>query len=446
MLYTPNSVQFGEFSNANRRVLLPTLTFTCSLGMVASTIYVPSIPAIAVALETSIARVQFTFVGYLLAFAISMLVLGPSSDRYGRRRTMIFGVALSVLGSIACAASPTIDCLIAARILQGIGLSAGMVVGRATIRDLYGEQGAAQIIASLSIVMTLLQAFAPIPGGYLQTWIGWRANFAAVAIWAAVALVLIVRYLPRACSVNNSRSQIGSALAKTMLASYRKLIRTRRFLAYALTAAGAHAGFHIFAAGAPAVLIVGFGIPPDSYGYYASLPPIGFLVGSFLSTRLTQRLGVDNLIAIGSAVLIPTGCIMVVLASLHVESPYAIVGPMTLICCGSGLITPNAIAGSLGVDVTIVGAASGLVSFIQMSGAAGATAALSLDATGNPVVLAVVVASAGLFSAASFGVLTRFSRPLAKADARPRSRLHPRFRLRWPVSRNKPLASRAAER
>jgi MFS transporter, DHA1 family, multidrug resistance protein len=406
MLYALNSARLADCSNANRRVLLPTLTITCSLGMVASTIYVPSIPAIASALETSIGRVQLTFVGYLLAFAVSMLVLGPSSDRYGRRRTMIVGIALSVLGSIACAASPTIDWLIAGRVLQGIGLSAGMVVGRATIRDLYGEQGAAQIIAGLSIVMTLLQAFAPIPGGYLQTWIGWRANFAAVAIWAAVALVLIARYVPRDCSADNTRSQTGSALVKTMLTSYHKLINTRRFLPYALTATGAHAGFHIFAAGAPAVLIVGFGIAPDGYGYYASLPPIGFLFGSFLSNRLTRRLGVDNLIAIGSAVLIPTGCVMVGLASLHSVGPYAIVGPMVLICCGSGLITPNAIAGSLGIDVEIVGAASGLVSFIQMSGAAGATAALSLGTTGDPVLLAAVIASAGLFAAGSFGALS----------------------------------------
>ena len=156
-----------------------------------------------------------------------------------------------------------------------------------------------------------------------------------------------------------------------MRASYRGLLQTRRFAAYALTAAGAHAGFHIFTAGAPAVLIIGLAIPLQDYGYYASLPPIGFLVGSFLSNRLTRRLGVDNCIAIGSAVLIPAGFAMVALAALRFGSPYAIVGPMVLICCGSGLITPNAVAGSLGVKVGIVGAASGLASFIQIVGAAG---------------------------------------------------------------------------
>jgi DHA1 family bicyclomycin/chloramphenicol resistance-like MFS transporter len=410
------------FTTAPRRPLLLTLTVTASLGMIASTIYVPSIPAIATDLVTSIGGVQLTFVGYLLAFAVSMLVLGPLSDGYGRRRIMILGVALGALGSIACAASPTIGCLIAARILQGVGLSGGMVVGRAIIRDLYGERGAAQIIAALSIVFTLLQAFAPIPGGYLQAWIGWRANFAVVAVLAAAALVLVVRYVPELRSAGHARSRTGALppgnmRAKTVLASYRTLIGTRRFLAYALTAAGAHAGFHIFAAGAPAVLIIGFGMAPEDYGFYASLPPLGFLVGSSISSRLALRLGVDGLIAIGSAVLVPAGLIMVSLALLHVESPYAIVVPMVLICCGSGLVTPNAVAGSLGVKVGIVGAASGLASFIQMTGAAGATAALSLGPSGNPIVLAFVIAFAGLFAVTAFGLLIQFSRLPAEADA-----------------------------
>jgi MFS transporter, DHA1 family, multidrug resistance protein len=194
-------------------------------------------------------------------------------------------------------------------------------------------------------------------------------------------------------------------------------VGTPRFLAYAFTASGAHAGFHIFAAGAPAVLIAGCGIPPQDYGYYASLPPIGFLVGSFLSNRLTRRLGIDGLIAIGCGALIPAGFIMVALALLHVLNPYAIVGPMILICCGSGLITPNAVAGSLGVNVGIVGAASGLTSFIQMTGAAGATAALSLGPGGNPIVLATVIAAAGMFALAAFASLAQVARVPEKADA-----------------------------
>ena len=396
-----------------QRVLLLTLTMTSSLGMVASTIYVPSIPAIAGAFETSIARVQLTFVGYLLAFAASMLVLGPLSDRYGRRRTILCGLALSAISSVACAISPSIDFLIAARVVQGIGACAGLVVGRAITREVWGREAAARVIAGRAIAATLMQAFAPILGGYLQGWFGWRCNFVVIGLIASVAMALVTRYVPEGRAATAAPSRTGG-----MLASYRTLIGTRRFLSYAFTAAGSHSGFHIFAAGAPAVLIVGFGIPPEDYGFYASLPPMGFLVGSFLSNRLTRRLGIDGLITIGCTVLIPAASIMVTLALLGVASPYAVIGPMILICCGSGLITPNATAGSLVVNAGMVGTASGLGSFIQMTGAAGATAMLSLGPSGSPLMLASIIALVGLFAATAFGSLIQLDqRPVQAAAA-----------------------------
>ena len=395
-----------------QRVLLLTLTMTSSLGMVASTIYVPSIPAIAGAFETSIARVQLTFVGYLLAFAASMLVLGPLSDRYGRRRTILCGLALSAISSVACAISPSIDFLIAARVVQGIGACAGLVVGRAITREVWGREAAARVIAGRAIAATLMQAFAPILGGYLQGWFGWRCNFVVIGLIASVAMALVTRYVPEGRAATAAPSRTGG-----MLASYRTLIGTRRFLSYAFTAAGSHAGFHIFAAGAPAVLIVGFGIPPEDYGFYASLPPMGFLVGSFLSNRLTRRLGIDGLITIGCTVLIPAASIMVTLALLGVASPYAVIGPMILICCGSGLITPNATAGSLVVNAGMVGTASGLGSFIQMTGAAGATALLSLGPSGSPLMLASIIALVGLFAATAFGSLIQLDQRPAQAAA-----------------------------
>ena len=396
-----------------QRVLLLTLTMTSSLGMVASTIYVPSIPAIAGAFETSIARVQLTFVGYLLAFAASMLVLGPLSDRYGRRRTILCGLALSAISSVACAISPSIDFLIAARVVQGIGACAGLVVGRAITREVWGREAAARVIAGRAIAATLMQAFAPILGGYLQGWFGWRCNFVVIGLIASVAMALVTRYVPEGRAATAAPSRTGG-----MLASYRTLIGTRRFLSYAFTAAGSHSGFHIFAAGAPAVLIVGFGIPPEDYGFYASLPPMGFLVGSFLSNRLTRRLGIDGLITIGCTVLIPAASIMVTLALLGVASPYAVIGPMILICCGSGLITPNATAGSLVVNAGMVGTASGLGSFIQMTGAAGATALLSLGPSGSPLMLASIIALVGLFAATAFGSLIQLDqRPVQAAAA-----------------------------
>jgi len=116
-------------------------------------------------------------------------------------------------------------------------------------------------------------------------------------------------------------------------------------------------------------------------------------------------------------VLVPAGSIMVTLALLGVDSPYAVIGPMMLICCGSGLVTPNATAGSLGVNAGIVGTASGLGSFLQMTGAAGATAALSLGPSGSPLMLASIIALAGLFAATAFGSLIQLERRPRRAAA-----------------------------
>src|SRR5215469_6103080 len=195
-LSTASPPRDGGSEVPRHRVLLLTLTMTSSLGMVASTIYVPSLPAIAAALETSISRVQLTFAGYLLAFAASMLVLGPLSDRYGRRRTIICGLALTAVSSIACAVSPTIEFLIAARVVQGIGACAGLVVGRAITREVWGREAAARVIAARSIIATLMQAFAPVLGGYLQRWFGWRWSFLLIATIACAAVALVARYVP----------------------------------------------------------------------------------------------------------------------------------------------------------------------------------------------------------------------------------------------------------
>jgi MFS transporter, DHA1 family, multidrug resistance protein len=406
----------AEHASPRQSIVLATLTVVATLGILASTIYVPSIPAIAKGLGTSIAQVQLTFVGYLFAFAGGMLVLGPLSDRFGRRRVLFFGLFLSLLSSLACTFSPTIGFLIAARVVQGIGACAGLVVGRATIRDLYGRDGAAQVIAGLAIAMTLIQSFAPIPGGYLQAWFGWRANFAAVSIFAAVALALALRFLPETTEPRAAAGTATVTTGRSMLGAYLGLLGTPRYLAYALVAAGAHAGFHIFAAGAPAVLIGQLGIRPEEFGFYAALPPIGFLVGSFVSNRLTRRLGIDSLIRIGGLVLVPAGLVMLGLALLHAASPYGVVGPMIFVCCGSGLITPNAVAGGLGVDRRIVGAASGMTSFLQMVTAATATTALSLGGGGSPLVLAGVVACAGLLGTAAFGMLTHSAPRHVEAD------------------------------
>jgi MFS transporter, DHA1 family, multidrug resistance protein len=424
---TANAELLSGESHPARPLFFLALLLAATLGILSSAIYVPAIPAMARSFGVSIAAVELTFVAYLLAFASSMLALGPLSDRCGRRPVLFVGLTLFFAGSVLATTSRDIDTLIAARVIQGLGASGGIVVGRAMIRDLYNREEAAKVFAALGLAMTFLQGSAPFLGGHVLLAWGWRADFALVTVFAATVFILAIAAFPQ-----TARERSGPAGG--FVRPYLALAKKRGFVAYALAAAGAHAGFHVFAAGAPAVLILRFGIAPQDYGLYAALPPLGFVAGSFVSNRLACRLGIDRLIGLGCAVLVPAGMLMLALAFLKIGGVFGIVLPMVLVCCGSGLVTPNAIAGSLSVDRGKAGAASSLLSFVQMAGAGGATAALAFTTKGSELLLSAIIAALGLVALGAFGALARAPRsPQPRAQART-----------WPADRAGPHLSPTA--
>jgi MFS transporter, DHA1 family, multidrug resistance protein len=396
--------------------LLVTIVMMAAFGIVASTIYAPSVPAIAQSLKTPLGTVQLSFVSYLTAFACSMLLLGPASDHFGRRPVLLGGLALAILASLACALAPTGRFLVAARALQGAGACAAMVVGRALIRDRYGRSEAARVIAQLSFAVTLAQAAAPVIGAFLQQAAGWRANFVAVTGFAVITFALASRYVPA-----DAPGCRGKIEPRALFAAYHELLGSRRFVAYALAATGASAGFQIFSAVGSAVIVGTMSVSPQAFGLYAILPPAGFLLGSFLSQRYTARCGLDRMVTLGGLIIVAAGAVQLVLTCVLLSAP-AIIGPVTAICCGSGLLTPNAVAGALSVRPDMAGAASGLASFVQLSGAAAATTLLATIPGHGPVALAAVIAAAGLMAGLAAIVLaapSRNSRPRPQqADGR----------------------------
>jgi DHA1 family bicyclomycin/chloramphenicol resistance-like MFS transporter len=247
-----------------------------------------------------------------------------------------------------------------------------------------------------------------------------------VALLAGVSLLLALRHIPGSTSSTQTAPH-----AFRPGESYRALITARRFLAYTLAATGASAGFQLFSAGGAAVLVGGLGVTPEAFGYYAVLPPAGFLVGSFLAHRLTPRLGVDGMIACGGAVLVAAVALMLVLALARVVTPLAIIGPMVAVCCGSGLLTPNAVAGALSIKPEIGGTASGLLSFIQLGGAAGATFVLSRLDSHSAVALSGVIALCATAGIGAFAILTLSRTEGSDAASHPDLSLHARaFSLR----------------
>ena len=383
--------------------LLPILVATNSLGLAATTIYAPSLPAIARSLQVSATAAQNTMTVYLVAYGAAMLLLGPLSDHLGRRRLLIAGTILFALGSTLAAFANRIEVLMVARALQAIGACAGMAIGRAIVRDVFSHTGTARALAVISVALGITPILAPLLGGYLQVWWGWRASFVFLALAGACVAAVVLWRVPE-----SRRAHADGGSKPPLLGGLLRLLRERRYLGYTLVVGGTSSTFYAFLTAAPLILITRLGVTPDAFGRYIVLGTCGAVLGSIWSRHHVGRVGVDYLIGIGVAALFLAGLLVALLASF--AHPWAVVAPLFLVSIGTGLCLPNANAGGLGILPEFAGAAAGLSGFIQMvfCSAATLTMAAADNRTALPLALcwlcAALVAAAGAW-------LTRASGP-----------------------------------
>ena len=162
-------------------IVIILLTLLVAMGAISTDIYLPSLPSIAAEFSTDTASVQLTLSIFMIAFAVSQLVYGPLSDQFGRRPVLLGGMSLYLVASTGCAMADSIETLILARFLQALGACSGPVVARAIVRDVFGRERSAKVMAYMGTAMALAPVLGPIAGGFLQVWFGWQANFAVMA-------------------------------------------------------------------------------------------------------------------------------------------------------------------------------------------------------------------------------------------------------------------------
>lgn len=393
--------------------LLALVSSFTATGIIATSIYVPSLPSIGSDLAATPAMVKLTLSVFLAAFAIGQLVYGPISDRVGRRPALIWGMAICVIASCACILAPDIWTLVAARIVQGLGACVGVVVTRAVIRDVYGRS-AARAMSVLSMVIIMAPILAPIVGGYIEDLAGWRFQFVFIGAMAAVVLALAWWRLPE---THPGRAG-GPGIMLSALSAYGRLSRSGAFLAYALYIGFSFAGIYCFIGAAPTLFIDGYGIAPSTFGWLTSFQAIGFFFGSLISSRITQRLGIDRMIDLGVATGIAATATVLGLALAGFQSVAAIVGPMFIWSLGMGLAFPNAMAGAVSLDPRIAGSASALSGFSQMAGGALGTVLIGLFAHETSLPMAAGMATAMvLASLAWFGLRRVTARTTAAREA-----------------------------
>jgi DHA1 family bicyclomycin/chloramphenicol resistance-like MFS transporter len=356
----------------------------------------PALPDLARALGADVARAQLVISVFLLGFAGAQLVHGPLSDRFGRRPVLLGGIGLYLGASLVCRWAPSIEWLIAGRLLQGLGACAGPVLARAIVRDVHVGARAARILSFIATGMALAPILAPVLGGVVLLWSDWRGIF---AVLAATSVVLLAAVFALVAETNTQPD--ASALAPGRLAhTFATILGSRVFLGYALTVALGAVGLFAFISGAPFVLIDLMGLAPQRFGVIFGLAVGGGQIsGAFLSSRLTVRLGVDRMMAVGTGLYVLGGLAMAALAWAGATWPAAVVAPMTVFMVGNGLVMPNGMAGAIIPFPRTAGTASALSGFLQMgAGALGGIAVGHLhDGTARPMATLIAAAGVGAF-------------------------------------------------
>ncbi len=340
--------------------LIATVLGQLAFGLFAMTISLPSMQEWGVIFDVSQPAVQLTFSGYVLTYGALQLVYGPLSDRVGRKRVLLMGMGLAFVGSFAAAIAPNLTLLTWARVFQGAGAAAGMVVGRAMVQDLFDGPDRTRVMAYVGMAMGLCPPLATILGGQLHVHLGWRSNFILITLIAAVLLYAAWRELPAL----EPEAIVRPHWLRNMITSYTTLVRAPSFMLYVAVLATATATFYIFLGGAPIVL-GSYGVGPDGIGFYIMVIPLSYITGSFLTSRLIRRIGNHRMMEWGQRLTLVGMVLVVVLALTPLASPLALVLPLTLLGIGHGFLVPPALTGTVGLIPALAGAAAAVAGVSQ---------------------------------------------------------------------------------
>lgn len=385
------------------------LTMVVALGPVSTDLYLPSLPTIGRALGTDQPSVQLTLSGFLVAFALCQLIHGPLSDRFGRRPVLLGGLGLYLAASIGCMFAPSIEWLIAGRFLQAVGACVGPVVGRAVVRDVYGRERAAKVLAYMGAAMALAPAIGPVLGGLLQQWFGWQANFVLMALFGLAAITGVWLLL----SETNQWRNPEALRPARLIGNYRSLLGDRAYLGYVAMMTSTYAGLFAFISGSSFVFIDYHGLSETAFGFCFAAAVVGYMIGTLTSGRLSSRYRLEDLATAGAMVAAVAGIIQAGLGFAGIDSIAAILVPMAGYMIGLGLVLPNAMAGAVGPFPTMAGAAAALAGFCMFGFAAiwGNLAAHIND--GTPLVMTTAVGIAGVAALAAERFIVPRSAPAA---------------------------------
>ncbi len=369
-------------------VLLAALTGLTSLSIDMS---LPAMPQLQETFRAGVSSVQLTLSIFLTGYALGQMVCGPLSDRWGRRPVLLAGLALFTLAGLVCAGSTSLLMLVAARFVQGAGASVGPVVARARVRDRFDSRRAAAVLSQMTQVMIVAPLLAPTLGGYLLVHTGWPAIFVVLGASGALLSLVCWRFLPETARPKKVDEEVERLAAG---ASLREVLRHRASLRHALTTCFAYAGMFAYIGSSPFVLMDGFGVGEESFGYYFALTATALLVSATVNRALLRRHTSSLLILRrGVFVIFAAGALLALASWFSFGGLAGVLVPMMAYMFGQGLLMPNATAAAMAPHGESAGVISSLMGALQTAGGALAGYLVGAFYDHTPLSLAVTVAA-----------------------------------------------------
>ncbi len=340
------------------------MTLVLMTGMAAMTMnmFLPSLPAMTAYFETDYGIMQLSVALYLGVNAALQLVVGPISDRFGRRPVLLWGFAVFLVATVGCIFAPNVETFLFFRMGQSASVVA-MVLSRAVVRDMVPQDQAASMIGYVTMGMAVVPMVSPALGGWLDEYFGWQATFWFLLVTGILTTALIWLDVGE---TNATRSASFSEQVR----DYPELLTAQRFWGYCLASAFASGAFFAYLGGAPFVGTQVFGLSPSTLGFFFGAPALGYMVGNFLSGRYSIRFGVNRMVLTGAILSTSGASLSLLLFLVGLGNVATFFGFMTFVGLGNGMVLPNATAGMLSVRPHLSGTASGLGGAIMIGGGA----------------------------------------------------------------------------
>ncbi|MFB2595866.1 multidrug effflux MFS transporter [Paracoccus sp. p4-l81] len=371
-----------------RQPRIITLVLMAGLSALSMNIFLPSLAGMAAEFGVDYRVMQLSVSAYLGVGAVLQLLIGPISDRFGRRPVTMAAIALFLLATLGTLVAPNATVFLICRMAQAIVVTA-IVLSRAVVRDLVEGPRAASMIGYVTMGMSVVPMIGPLIGGALDQAFGWRASFAFLGLCGLAVLALVWADL----SETARPAPDGFAAQRR---AWPRLLASHRFWGYCAAATTSSGAFFAYLGGAAFIGSEVYHLTPAQLGGWFAAPALGYAAGNFLAGRLSVRLGIDRMIRLGAGVgVLALGiALALMLAGLH--HPVIFFGAVGALGISNGLVLPNANAGMMSVRPELAASASGLGGALNIGGGAALSAlagAALTPATGAEVLLGVMLAS-----------------------------------------------------